>query len=331
MYNKLLNISVPIKFGPDKSQIVRAFAIFFMICLHNHCGGLFKICVPIFTFLVGYGYAFAKQQDVKHALKRSWHLLSHFWLILLGIFFPIGVIAGGYEPTVRNLLYEMFGLTSYLNWYSWYIYFYLLAMFIMIPVAWIVKRLGLWGLIISIAVSFVLTASIHIISGWSDNVFFQALFDTFLCSPVMFVGFYLADKNIVSKISLPHKWYMGVLMIFIMVGLFFFRTLPHAGIFDMVTVPAFVIALVALFNIIQSSFIINNLICIGKESMNMWFIHALFASTYTAAIFSPLVSWLPFKLLIVLVMTLFSYYAGKFITHSYNVLSSNIAALPPTV
>lgn len=50
-----------IDFGPDKSQILRGLAIIFMITLHNDTLPEFKICVPIFTFLVGYGYAFAKE------------------------------------------------------------------------------------------------------------------------------------------------------------------------------------------------------------------------------------------------------------------------------
>lgn len=134
-----------IDFGPDKSQILRGLAIIFMITLHNDTLPEFKICVPIFTFLVGYGYAFAKEKNLRHGLKRSWHLLSHFWLILLGLFLPVAIWKGDYEPTIGNVLLNMFGLESNLNWYSWYIYFYIFAMLAMIPASRLIKRFKLYG------------------------------------------------------------------------------------------------------------------------------------------------------------------------------------------
>lgn len=45
-------------FNNDKSQLIRGFAIVFMIMLHNGCGSVFKICIRLFIFLVGYGYYF---------------------------------------------------------------------------------------------------------------------------------------------------------------------------------------------------------------------------------------------------------------------------------
>lgn len=182
-----------IAFGPDKSQILRGLAIIFMIALHNNTTGLFKICVPIFTFLVGYGYAFAKEKDLLHGLKRIWHLLSHFWLILLGIFFPVAIICGDYHPTIGNVLSNMFGLESNLNWYSWYIYFYIYAMIVMIPLSWVIKRFKMPAILALVCCCYGLVFVIHKIPNWSDNIWVQAIHDCILCSPVMFVGFYLAE------------------------------------------------------------------------------------------------------------------------------------------
>lgn len=185
--------SSTIDFGPDKSQILRGLAIIFMITLHNDTLPEFKICVPIFTFLVGYGYAFAKEKNLRHGLKRSWHLLSHFWLILLGLFLPVAIWKGGYEPTIGNVLLNMFGLESNLNWYSWYIYFYIFAMLVMIPASRLIPQFKLPALGALILLSLCLCFAIHLIPDWRANVYLQAIHDCFLCSPVMFSGFYLAD------------------------------------------------------------------------------------------------------------------------------------------
>lgn len=180
-------------FGPDKSQILRGLAIIFMIMLHNGVSDLFKICVPIFTFLVGYGYAFAKAKNLRHAVKRSWHLLSHFWLILFGIFVPVAILQGGWNPNLPELFYNMFGLESELNWYSWYIYFYIYAMVIMIPISRIIVKYKIWACLALILICFGAIGAIHLIPEWSNNTWLQAIHDCLLCSPVMFTGFYLAE------------------------------------------------------------------------------------------------------------------------------------------
>lgn len=187
-----MTVTNHIDFGPDKSQILRGLAIIFMVALHNDTLPEFKICVPIFTFLVGYGYAFAKEKDLRHGLKRSWHLLSHFWLILIGLFLPVAIWRGGYEPTVSKVLLEMFGLESDLNWYSWYVYFYIFAMLIMIPASRLIVKFRLYGVVGMLLTSVIGILAIHSITGLSENVWLQAAFDCFLCSPVMYVGFYLA-------------------------------------------------------------------------------------------------------------------------------------------
>ena len=195
-----------INFGPDKSQLLRGLAIIFMITLHNDTLPEFKICVQIFTFLVGYGYSFAKNKDFKHGLKRIWHLLSHFWLILLGIFLPVAIWTGGYEPSLGNVVANMFGIESNLNWYSWYVYFYIFAMLIMIPISRIIDHFRFVGLIILIIISLSICAGIRLIDGWSENIWLQAIFDCFLVSPTMFAGYYISATNMVEKIRIPHKY-----------------------------------------------------------------------------------------------------------------------------
>ena len=111
--------TVTLAFGKDKTAIIKGIAILMMIILH--CGGSgatydvpirtmdsypilgfihpqFKLCVGIFSFMVGYGYAFAKVKDWRYSLKHIWSLLKVFWLILIVITIPSILLAGGVKP-----------------------------------------------------------------------------------------------------------------------------------------------------------------------------------------------------------------------------------------
>lgn len=306
-----------VEFGADKSEVVRGWAILFMICLHNDCGGAFKICVPMFTFLVGYGYWFAKRKNLVHAAMRSWHLLSHFWLILLGIFLPVAIWRGGYVPSVGNVLENMFGLESNLNWYSWYIYFYLYAMLTMIPCSRLIVRFGLWAVGTLIVVCFGLVGGIHLIPGWSDNIWWQAIHDCLLCSPVMFSGFYMAANNSVAKIRIAHSVSVAVGWVAVAVAIFFIRKLPMMAVLDFVLVPVFVVAIVALFNIVRERYLVGVLTALGRQSMNMWFLHALFATSCTAVVFAPLLTWIEPRWAMIATMVAVSYLGSKLVNAVY--------------
>lgn len=312
---------IQIDFGPDKSQILRGLAIIFMIILHNNCPiPGFKICVPIFTFLVGYGYAFATKKNLKHGLKRIWHLLSHFWLILLGIFLPVAIYCGNYHPTLGNVLENMFGLESNLNWYSWYIYFYIYAMIVMIPLSRIIRRFKIPAILILICVCFGLVYLFHQIPDWSENIWIQAIHDCVLCSPVMFVGFYLAEGGAVTKMKIPNGVIGVILCIAVMIITFAIRIIPNTFFIDWLIVPVFCIATVALFNIVVWPSLKKIMISLGKESMNMWFLHALFATAVTASLFAPLIDWISPLGLRIGIMIIASYFMAKICTAIYNQL-----------
>lgn len=319
-----------LNFGPDKSMIIRGFAIIFMIILHNDVYPEFKICVPIFTVLVGYGYNFAKRKNIIHGIKRIWHLLSHFWLILLGICLPVSILIGNYEASLYSVFLEMFGLESYLNWFSWYIYFYIFAMFVMIPVSRFIDKYGILGTLITIIVAFGGVASIHLIPNWTDNVGLQAIQDCFLVSPTMFVGYYLAKRNIPSKIIFTPNIATVIILLLLASGIFFFRGIPYMIFLDFITVPAFILALVAIFNIIKTNWVHNIFIKLGKESMNMWFLHALFFTSFTASLFMPLLSWLQPKILLILGMIIVTYLASKLINSIYKSLVLPSSDLMPS-
>jgi len=117
--------SIQITFGKDKTAIIKGFAIVFMILLHvfggagwyeddipmNHNEGLirfmhsFQICVGIFVFMIGYGYAFAKQKDWRYGLKHVKSLLTSYWSVLFLFALPAGysTLGGGQNFVVEHV------------------------------------------------------------------------------------------------------------------------------------------------------------------------------------------------------------------------------------
>ena len=108
--------SIHLQFTRDHTQVIKGVAILFMMILHVGGRGAtydvpmrtmaefpllgflhpaFKLCVGIFTFMIGYGYAFAKVKDWRYSIKHIWALLKVFWLILLVITVPSILLSGG--------------------------------------------------------------------------------------------------------------------------------------------------------------------------------------------------------------------------------------------
>lgn len=103
---------IQITFGKDKTRIIKGVAIIFMIVLHvfggsgwyEECNDLpinhnerlmhfmqsFQICVGVFVFMIGYGYAFSKSKDWKYSIRHIKQLLSVFWIVLLLFALPAG-------------------------------------------------------------------------------------------------------------------------------------------------------------------------------------------------------------------------------------------------
>lgn len=87
-------------FGRDETMILKGIAIIMMMILHVlwfitefespsstylsvvvPLQRVCKLCVAIFTFLVGWGYAFAQKRDAAYSFKRISRLLRIYWSI----------------------------------------------------------------------------------------------------------------------------------------------------------------------------------------------------------------------------------------------------------
>ena len=108
---------IQIDFDKEKTGIIKGVAIIFMIVLHVfggagwyedrydlpmnnneiliHFMGALQICVGIFTFMIGFGYAFSKKKDFAYSIHHTKQLLHVFWTVLFLFALPAGYCAIG--------------------------------------------------------------------------------------------------------------------------------------------------------------------------------------------------------------------------------------------
>ena len=132
-----------IKFDRNKTQVLKGIALILMIFHHTICSGAWvesapklydffktstKLCVWIFAFLVGYGFQCSSNKSLKYSFKRIALLLVPYWAMLLMIFIPASYVSCTLSDLGwGGIFYNMFGLSLSLNWYNWFVCFYILA------------------------------------------------------------------------------------------------------------------------------------------------------------------------------------------------------------
>lgn len=301
-----------ISFTHEKTAIIKGFAIVFMIILHvfggagwydpcydlpmNHNEALmhfmptFKICVGMYVFMVGYGYAFSKAKDFTYSVRHIKKLLSTFWLILFVFVFPAAYnsVGGG-----RELINNMLGISSTLCWTSWFIYFYIWAMIIM-PFAGrlIDKKPSVWTSVLMF-LAYVFMAIVYkfvwpvILNDWT-----QALFDCMAQTPLMLVGYAFAKSNIYAKIKVPDSWITIVVSIIVAAIVLIFKayTKQSIGLFaQLIYIPVIILCILAIFTAKPLKTATKIMSEFGDKSVYMWFIHTLFFTAATRPIYQHLV------------------------------------------
>lgn len=192
-----------LQFGNDMSRLVRGIAIVLMVCNHAMPGHIIGFAVPLFSFLVGYGYWFSRSKGLGHSLHRVWHLLSHFWLILLGICLPTALLTWNGHVSAQDVVLNMFGLSPVLNFYCWYVYFYIFAMGVMPFCSRAMDRHGLWAavsiIVLSTAVALITDGIMAQVTDETAKRYLGILYRCTRYLPIVAAGYWLAANGIFSK------------------------------------------------------------------------------------------------------------------------------------
>lgn len=284
---------ITLTFGKDKTSIIKGIAIVFMIILHCSVGDVFKLCVGIFTFMVGYGYAFAKVKDWHYSMVHIRKLLIPFWVILFVFTFPVMAVKGIlFEGGVEKLLLNLIGINSEYNWYSWFVAFFIYAMLVLPFMSRLIDRQPMLWTTILIIITWLLEVAVHSIPGWSEKDITQRLFDFLICSPGMLLGYLFAHNGLFTIISLPRHWFILLVALLLITLVFALRIFVGsiAGFnLDFFYAPLFILAVLIIFNLYKLPLLSRVLTLFGNVSVYMWFFHALFFTEVVSDVYGPLI------------------------------------------
>ena len=242
---------------------------------------VFKICVGIYAFLTGYAY-FYSTKTVKYGMKKICSLLEHYWFQLFLIFIPIACVSG-WKLTTKKLLVNMFGISPNINFFAWYVYFYVFCMLTM-PLWCKILRFNFQiDCVIASAIPYIIEVFLHSLPIYGDSVIVSDLFNCFLYMPCVLIGFLFAKHNVFERVrkKLPNNIiiYLGLVIMILLLRL------KCSSVFgfcmDVFYVPCMVYSQDRILTKLKSVKIISNpLTILGKFSTEIWFFHAVFFSTY---------------------------------------------------
>lgn len=273
------------------SRLVRGIAIILMVTGHSLPGRVIAFAVPLFSFLVGYGYAFARTRDFSNFTKRVWHLLRGYWIILFAICLPAAYFT--YPLPIRPLevLQCMFGLSPKLSFFCWYVYFYIFAMIVMPGVSRLIDRYGLRAVIGLSAICGGYMLAFDPL-GLRPYHYMGILYRCLRYMPIVMMGYWLARNNIASRLRMVRAPWAVVVALVVMVGVYLLRAWPYARIIDCIWAPTVAFAVASIFGVYELRPLRIVLNALGLKSMNIWFLHALFFTHATKGLFGPLVEWI---------------------------------------
>lgn len=332
-----------ITFGKDITLIIKGVAIIYMMLLHcygrglyladvdfshaplAHVNDVFKICVGIFVFMVGYGYNFSKNKDTQYSLQHIKKLLIPFWVILFVFTVPVCLKSLKYYGTTA-LLFNLVGIDSRLNYYSWFVYFFIYAMIVMPFASRFIDRDPLRNSTIAILMAFVLEVGVHSIPGCLENKVLLAIFNCMLCTPGMVLGYYFAHERLFERFPIPSRPVGGCVGIALVVLPLVARWLcgsVYGFSLDFFYVPLEIAGIVLLFNVFRLRYLRTVLQTLGGVSVYMWFFHALFFTRPVSWFYQPAITIFHDINLVVLWAIVLTFCASWLISHVVEIVMAS--------
>lgn len=306
-----------LQFTRDYTQIIKGIAILFMMILHVGGRGAtydipirmmgeypvlgflhpsFKLCVGIFTFMIGYGYAFAKVKDWRYSVKHVWSLLKVFWLILLVITVP-SIIAIGGDSTIKergaeDFIQNLFGVSESMNWYSWFVSLYIFCMMVLPLIHRFLDKKPILATIGFSILFYLLEVGIHTLPTWESNRWLYTMFNNCMLMPTVLLGYYFAKQQLFQKVCVYQHWSMAVVGLLLILLAFVGRAvLGSIAGFNLYVVHATmaILGILIIFNTCKLPLTTKVLTALGNLSVYMWFFHALFFTDIVRTIYQPFI------------------------------------------
>ena len=185
---------------------------------------------------------------------------------------------------ILDLIYNYFGISESLNWYSWFVCFYILSI-LSLPFLhrYILSRFPQLGWLISIAGCYLIEVAILAIPNYSSMPIIFNLFIFVSTFPIVVMGYQCGKWNQEGKLQ---PWFEGENRLFLALSTvgavmllksFTIRTFGFC--IQAFYTPLLIFALVGIFNSFSLTHLSRFLTNVGDLSMYMWFFHAIFFTT----------------------------------------------------
>lgn len=189
----------------------------------------------------------------------------------------------------------MFGINSSLNWFSWFVTFYIYAMVVMPFISRFIDKRPIPGALTCITVAFACEVTLHeLYPDYIDNDWTQRLFDCLLQTPCMILGYLFAKRRWYLKVKVPQTRVLSLPIAIACGGIILvIRSLyPHILGFNMdfLYAPMLIFLILVVANQIHSKVVSKTLTTLGETSVYMWFFHALFFTEAVRPIYQPFVA-----------------------------------------
>lgn len=222
----------------------------------------------------------------------------------------------------------MFGLLPNLNWFAWYVFFYIFCMLVMPALCKynVFRFKPCINLCMMIDIPYILEVVLHSIPNYENNMIIHDLFSCFLYFPCFLIGYWIAENKIIDKARKIKILRSPIICIFGILSVFVVRVIISsiAGfILDVFYAPIIICFMAILFEEKDYVIISPILNTLGKYSTGIWFFHAVFFSDYVCEWLHPIlmvVSWPPLMFIWLVLLSLFGAYVYQRVLYGVQTL-----------
>ena len=313
----------------DTTTAIKGIALIFMFVHHfftfpyfliegirypwiQHFSDLFvepmKMCVPVFSFLTGYFYAFNRNRTVRYTLRKITDLYVSYWVVYL-VILAFAVISGCWTFSLYSFAFEMAALNMPLMVFCWYVVFYSYSMVLLLllakednsPVEDVLYLLVLPVVICSVLggmyLEGFLNSMVQNILAWFPAIassylcakygVFEKLFDRGLNRCRYTAARLLICLALAAAAAAGRYWWKYVYLFVVKLRTGEYPIMLAADFF---LAPIFVYSAARVLQYAKKTVLMKILCQIGKYSLHMWFLHCIF---YNACrdILQPILYW----------------------------------------
>ena len=302
------------------------------------CLGAFgRICVPMFTFLSGYGcyMAAARTDDMAGLVRRRlWGHYKTFWMVffvcLPGLIYTHRAMR---STLLYELIYHSLGLHTSFNDEWWFVLPFALLLVLFPAVKRFLERpraalyTDLFLLVVlNTVIVYVIPAAVEapVFSDAAQTTFWKHTEELLEILPAYITGCIFARYDILSRVKARFggRLLPCLAALAMMIAVFFIRSV-NRDYYDFINAAVFILALTVLLPLKSAQWLGRVFEKLGEESTFMWLTHTLLCYHWCQKlVYAP-----KFAPLILVWLVVLSYASARLIRLFYSLLSLTYAKL----